>query len=120
MSSYPQQYPQSYDQQQQSYYQQQQSYYPQQQQSYYPQQQSYYPQPVTATVVSTTKPSTDTKKKEGWRQQYFYWFTPAMGIWFFLAFCIIILAWFTVGSSFCSVPEACGTWSFDCATSQDG
>lgn len=115
-SAYPQ--PQ-YDYSQQSTYPSASTYpqpaYPQQY-DYSVYQQAAYPPAATSTAAANPPK----KKEDGWTKKYFYWFTPAMGIWFFLAFCIIILSWFTVGCGFSSVCEACGTWSFDLATSQNG
>ena len=90
-----------------------------QQQQYYPPQQQYYP-PVPPVQDAQPAPAPTKKKDEdSFTKKYFYWFTPAMGIWFFLAFIIIILSIFTVGCSVSSVPDACATWSLDCATSQE-
>lgn len=123
-----QSYDNSYNQAQQGSYNQPQyqqqsynNYYNQgQQQDQYTQQQPIYAQSQQATSASQVQQpvKSDTKKKEGFMKQYFYWATPAMGIWLFLALCLIVMAWFTVGCTFCSVPQACATWSFDCATSQ--
>lgn len=76
---------------------------------YRPPPQPYYPQP----------PSPPPKKEESFTQRYFYWLTPAIGIYLFLIFVVMIMSWVTVGSQFSSVPKACATWSFDCTTSQD-
>ena len=99
MSSYDQQY--NYN-----------DYYPQQD-NYYPQQDNYYPQ--QSYNVATTPAATVSKTpKESWRKKYFSWCTPAIIIWFVLAFLICIAAYFTVGCEFSSVPHACATWSFNC------
>lgn len=64
-------------------------------------QQAYYQQPQ------------ETEKKKGFRQTYFGWLTPAMIIWFIIAFLCILAAIYSVGCGLCSVAQACGTWSFN-------